>query len=215
MPTILACYPHDLVSPARRWVQELLGSPAKLVSVVAIVAALVWWQWPTIAGHDKRTDVVLLTDGFLTSTELPVDNRIHEDGRSLKWDASATSWCNAADAVHRAVDEFDPAAIVLSFSDATGCDATALTNAVHAANGHSVLIVAQPGRSGIEATTDRAGATLIDPTRYIGDQLTSTSLPCQWWETCTDGAVEVRTADGDLTPEGTDRVARLIVAELP
>ena len=215
VPTILACYPHDLVSPARRWVQELLGSPAKLVSVLAIVGALVWWQWPTLAGHDKRTDVVLLTDGFLTSTELPVDNRIHEDGRSLKWDSAATSWCNAADAVRRAVDEFDPAAIVLSFSDATGCDASALTDAVHAANGHSVLIVAQPGRSGIEATSDRAGAKLIDPTRYIGDQLTATSLPCQWWETCTDGSVAVRTADGDLTPEGTDRVARLIVAELP
>ena len=185
------------------------------MSVLAIVAALVWWQWPTIAGHDKRTDVVLLTDGFLTSTELPVVNRIHEDGRSLRWDDAATSWCNAAGAVRDAVDEFDPAAIVLSFSDATGCDATALTNAVHAANGHSVLIVAQPGRSGIESTTERAGATLIDPTRYIGDQLAATSLPCQWWETCIDGSVAVRTADGALTAEGSDRVARLIVAELP
>ncbi|MBK5332650.1 MAG: hypothetical protein JJD93_11795 [Ilumatobacteraceae bacterium] len=203
------------MSPARRWVQALRGSPAKLVSVLAVVAALVWWQWPTIAGHDKRTDVVLLTDGFLTSTELPVVNRIHEDGRSLRWDEAATSWCNAAGAVRDALDEFDPAAIVLSFSDATGCDATALTNAVHAANGHSVLIVAQPGRSGIESTTERAGATLIDPTRYIGDQLAATSLPCQWWETCIDGSVAVRTADGALTAEGSDRVARLIVAELP
>ena len=215
MPTILACYPHDLVSPARRWIQELLGSPAKLISVLAIIAALVWWQWPTIDRHDKRTDVVLLSDRFLTSTELPVVNRIHEDGRSLRWGHGATSWCTAADAVRQAVDEFDPAAIVLSFSDAAGCGATAVTEAVRAANGHSVLIVAQPGRSGVEATSDRAGATLIDPTRYIGDQLTATSLPCQWWETCIDGTVAVRTADGDLTPEGSDRVARLIVAELP
>lgn len=213
MPTILACYPHDLVSPARRWVQQSLRSPAKLVSVLAVVAALVWWQWPLIDGQDKRVDVVLLTDGFLSSTELPVVNRIHEDGRTLRWGDGATSWCNAADAVRHAVDEFDPAAIVLSFSDATGCDATALTNAVHAANGHRVLIVAQPGGSGIETPT--AGAKLIDPTRYIGDQLAATSMPCQWWETCTDGAVAVRTADGALTPEGTDRVARLIVAELP
>jgi hypothetical protein len=213
VPTILACYPHDLVSPARRWVQQLLGSPAKLLSVLAVVAALVWWQWPLIAGHDKRTDVVLLTDGFLNSTELPVVQRIHEDGRTLRWDNDATSWCNAADAVHHAVDEFDPAAIVLSFSDASGCGASALTNAVRAANGHSVLIVAQPGRSGIETAT--TGAKLIDPTRYIGDQLTATSMPCQWWDPCTDGTVAVRTADGQLTPEGSDRVARLIVAELP
>jgi hypothetical protein len=216
VPTILACYPRHLVSPARRWIQELLGSPAKLVSILAVVAALVWWQWPTIAGHDKRTDVVLLTDGFLTSTERPVTNRIHEDGRSLRWDGGATSWCDAADAVRRAVDQFDPAALVLSFSDATGCDATALTNAVHEAKGHSVLIVAQPGRSGIETATDGTGATLIDPTRFIGDQVTATSMPCQWWETCTaDGTIAVRTADGELTAEGGDRVARMIVAELP
>lgn len=180
-----------------------------------IVAALVWWQWPTIDGHDKRTDVVLLTDGFLPETQLTVVNRIREDGRSLRWERAATSWCNAAAAVGRAVDQFDPAAIVLSFSDATGCDATAVTNAVHAADGHSVLIVTQPGRSAIETATATGGATLIDPTRYIGDQLAATSMPCQWWETCTDGSVAVRAANGDLTEEGTDRVARLIVAELP
>ena len=186
------------------------------MSIVAIGFALVWWQWPTITGHDKRTDVVLITDGFLTSTQLPVTNRIHEDGRSLRWEEGTTSWCNAADAVSRAVDEFDPVALVLSFSDTTGCDATALTRAVHAANGHSVVIVAQPGRSGIEPTTDRSGATVIDPTRFIGDELIATSLPCQWWEMCSaDGTIAVRTADGDLTAEGVDRVARMIVAELP
>ncbi len=186
------------------------------MAVGLIAAALVWWQWPTIAGHDDRTDVVLLTDGFLTSTERPVTYRIHEDGRSLRWDSGATSWCDAADAVRRVEDEFDPGVIVLSFGDATGCDSTALTNAVAAAHGHRVVIVAQPGRSGIEASADRAGATLVDPTRYIGDQLSATSMPCQWWESCTvDGTVAVRDPDGALTAEGGDRVARILVAELP
>jgi hypothetical protein len=183
---------------------------------VAAVAGLIWWQWPTIAGHDKRTDVVLITDGFLSSTQLPVTNRIHEDGRTLRWDeGAATSWCNAASAVSSAVDQFDPAAVVLSFSDATGCDATAVADAVRAANGHSVVIVAQPGGSGVETVGDDAGAAVIDPTRYIGDQPTATSMPCQWWDICTDGSVPVRTADGQLTAEGSDRVARMIVAQLP
>jgi hypothetical protein len=186
------------------------------MTIVAVVAGLVWWQWPTIDHHDKRTDVVLLTDGFLTSTELPVTNRIHEDGRSLRWDGDATSWCDAADAVRRAVDQFDPAALVLSFSDASGCSASAVTDAVRAAHGHSVVIVAQPGRSGIENASAPAGAKLIDPTRFIGDQLAATSLPCQWWDICTaDGTIAVREANGDLTAEGSDRVARMIVAELP
>ena len=216
MPTILACYRRHLVSPSRRWIRELVSSPAKLVVVLAVVAALLWWQWPTIAGHDKRTDVVVLTDSFLTTTERPVTYRIHEDGRSVRWDAGATSWCGAADAVRRIETEWNPAAIVLSFADATGCDSSALTSAVKAARGHSVLIVTQPGRSGIEATADHAGATMIDPSRFIGDQLVATSMPCQWWESCTaNGTIAVRSADGSLTAEGGDRVARIIVSELP
>ena len=216
LPTIVACYPRHLVSPARRWIRELVSSPAKIVTIVGVVAGLMWWQWPTISGQDSRTDVVLLTDGFLTSTERPVTFRIHEDGRSLVWDAEATSWCDAADAVRRIEAQADPAAIVLSFASAAGCDGDAVANAVRAAKGHSVLVVAQPGRSGLESAAAQAGATLIDPSSFIGDQLTATSMPCQWWETCTaDGTIAVRTADGVLTAEGGDRVARLIVAQLP
>lgn len=184
--------------------------------VLAVVAAVLWWQWPTIAGYDKRTDVVVLTDSFLTTTERPVTYRIHEDGRSVRWDTEATSWCGAAAAVQRIENQWNPAAIVLSFADATGCDPSALTRAVHAAGGHSVLIVTQPGRSGIEAAADHADATLIDPSRFIGDQLVATAMPCQWWESCTaDGTIAVRASDGSLTAEGGDRVARIIVAELP
>ncbi len=186
------------------------------MAVVAVAAGLLWWQWPTISGQDSRTDVVLLTDGFLTSTESPVTHRIHEDGRSLRWDREATSWCDAADAVTRIEAEADPAAIVLSFASADGCDSNAVTSAVQAAKGHTVVVVAQPGRSGVEGAAAQAGATLIDPSSFIGDQLTATAMPCQWWETCTaDGTVAVRTADGVLTEEGGDRVARLIVAQLP
>lgn len=204
------------MSPARRWIRELVSSPARIVAVVAVVAGLLWWQWPTINGQDSRTDVVLLTDGFLTSTERPVTYRIHEDGRSLRWDSEATSWCDAADAVRKIEAEADPAAIVLSFGSADGCDGDAVTKAVRAAKGHAVLVVAQPGRSGVESAATQAGATVIDPSGFVGDQLNATAMPCQWWETCTaDGTVAVRTADGLLTAEGGDRVARLIVAQLP
>ena len=61
------------MSRARRWVKELLSSPAKIVAIVAIAAGLLWWQWPTIAGQDSRTDVVLLTDGFLSSARASGD----------------------------------------------------------------------------------------------------------------------------------------------
>ena len=112
---------------------------------------------------------------------------------------------------------WNPAAIVLSFADATGCDSSALTSAVQAARGHSVLIVTQPGRSGIEAAADHAGATLIDPSRFIGDQLVATSMPCQWWESCTaDGTIAVRAsrrlADrGRRRPGGPDHRRRASV----
>lgn len=193
-----------------------MSAPGKLVLVAGVIAALVWWQWPLLSGSDERTDVVLLTDDFLTSTERPVTYRIHEDGRSLQWNADAGSWCDAAAAVRRVDAEADPAAIVLSFADASGCDSSAVIDAVRAANGHRVVVVTQPGRSGFEQAAQLAGATLIDPSRFVGDQLIATSMPCQWWETCTaDGTVAVRNADGSLTPEGGDRIARVIVAALP
>jgi len=204
------------VSHARGWARQLISSPLKIVTIVAAVAALVWWQWPTVDGQDSRTDVVLLTDGFMTSAEQPVTYRIHEDGRSLLWQAGATSWCDAAEAVRKVEHEVDPAAIVLSFGSASGCDATAVADAVKAADGHTVLVVTQPGGSGVESVADTAGATVIDPTTYIGDQPVATSMPCQWWDTCTaDGTVPVRAANGSLTPEGADRVGRLIVDRLP
>ncbi|HSB86858.1 MAG TPA: hypothetical protein VLD86_11135, partial [Ilumatobacteraceae bacterium] len=72
---------------AGEWLRDELFSPGKIVLVAGTVAALVWWQWPLLSNSDSRTDVVLLADNFLTSTERPVTSRIHEDGRSLRWSA--------------------------------------------------------------------------------------------------------------------------------
>ncbi len=217
MTTILACYPRHLVSRAHGWASTVVSSPARAIAAVALVAGLLWWQWPLIAGDTARTDVVVIADDFLTSVQTPVTNRIHENGNTMRWATQpSSSWCAAADLVHAAIEQFAPSTIVLSFGGADGCDAGTLTRAVAAAGSRHVVIVAQPGRSGIEASADRGGATLVDPTRYVGDQLTAVALPCQWWDACAaDGTVEVRNADGSLTEAGSDRVARMIVAELP
>jgi hypothetical protein len=206
------------VSRARDWANTARRrprwKPGWVLTVAALIAAALWWQWPLIAGHDDRLDVLLISDAFLTANETPVTYRIHEDGRTLRWDSTAASWCTAAEEVSKIVGQFDPAVVVVSLADAAGCDQPALADVVRAAGGHTVLIVAQPGRSGIESAG--AGATVIDPTRFVGDQLAATSMPCQWWETCTaDGTIAVRNADGSLTPEGADRIARMIVGQLP
>jgi hypothetical protein len=78
------------------------------------------------------------------------------------------------------------------------------------------VVVAQPGRTGLEDAATADGATVLDPTRFVGNAVEPTSMPCQWWETCTaDGTIAVRGPDGSLTQEGGDRIARLIVAALP
>jgi hypothetical protein len=203
------------VSRARRWIRQLSASPGTLIATAAVVGGLLWWQWPLLSGQDSRTDVVLLTDSFLTTTERPVTYRIHEDGRSLEWNGAATSWCDAAAAVRDVAARYNPRAIVLSFASAAGCNARAVDDAVRAAAGHRVVIVSQPSRSGLEESGAGAGATVVDPSRFIGVALQATEMPCQWWETCpADGTVAVRAADGSLTQEGGDRVARMIVAAL-
>jgi hypothetical protein len=158
--------------------------------------------------------VLIIADGFLTGNAQPVTYRIHEDGRSLVWGPAVGDWCSLPTVVTAEVARVHPTTVVLSIGAKGQCDGDVFQRAVEAAGARTVVVVRQPGASGVER--DGAGARTVDPTRLIGGSLVLTSLPCQWWDRCeADGKVLVRDAHGALTAAGTDRVARMLVAELP
>jgi hypothetical protein len=193
---------------------QVAKRPSTIAAVVVALALLVWWQFPTLAGHGGRTDVLIMSDGFLRGHDRPVTFRIHEDGYSLAWGADVADWCSVPTALKAAVAQFHPTTVVLSYGITGTCGADAQRRAVQSAGDRAVVIVRQPGAAA-EPTSD-AGATVVDPARLVGETAAATSMPCQWWESCgSNGTVEVRDARGELTVEGADRVARMLVAQLP
>ena len=196
------------------WYRAVVGSPSRLLLAGLAFVALVWWQYPLLRDQDERTDVLVVADGFLTTFERPFTYRVREDGYAVEWAVGADTWCDAPSQVTDAVRQFRPTTVVLSFASNEGCDG-ALDAVVEAAGGGRVLVVDQPGTAldlgGMESKID-----IIDPSPLVGDRLIATSMPCQWWEDCpAGGTIAVRGADGALTEAGTDRVARMVVAELP
>jgi len=198
---------------------EQLGVPrARVVKggavAACVLAGALWWQWPALTGAADKLDVGIVTDGLVQHVEQPVSRRIREDGHTVAWFDSATTWCDAPAAVDTAVAA-GAGTIVVSFAADDGCADTAVSAVQRAAQGRRLIVVLQPGGSGVEAAFARAGVTVVDPTRLIGAAGQAASLGCQWWDICPpNGFIAVRDADGSLTLDGGERVARMLVAVL-
>ncbi len=181
----------------------------RLVAVVVAVVAVVAWWWPSIfPPTDTEIDVRFVSDGFLVGYERPIGDRVHESGRS-------TSWLEGVDVCDPSTDLLgQPGAQVLVV---TGAGINACVNMLTDATNHAarLIVISQPGVTDLSSLPD--GVHIVDPERLIGVAGSGVSMPCQWWEeaSCVDGVVTVRNPDGSLTVEGSDRIARMVVAALP
>lgn len=211
------------------------GRGIAIVAVLA-VAALVWWWYPTLTNEAADTDVAIVGDSFLRGAEREVTYRIHEDGFSLVWaatgstgapaetgttttttpDAAELSWCDAPQAVQDEVQRDHPDIVIVSFAAEGSCgtDPVAVREAVREAAGSAKLIVVT--NPAAEDAPLPAKAIVVRPSRLIGPE-GNTTEGCLWFDSDTcqpNGSVDVRTADGSLTPSGQTRIARLIVTAL-
>jgi len=209
------------------------GRGTVIVAALA-VAALVWWWYPTMTNEAADTDVAIVGDSFLRGAEREVTYRIHEDGFSLVWaatgstgapaasdttttaDAAELTWCDAPGAVEAEVRRDHPDIVIVSFAAEGSCgtDPAAVRQAVRSAAGSAKLIVVTNPAS--EDAPLPAKAVVVRPSRLIGP-VGNTTEGCLWFDSDTcqpNGRVDVRTADGALTPSGQTRIARLIVTAL-
>jgi len=207
------------------------------VAPIAVLSAAVavWWWYPTLTNEAAGTDVAIVGDSFLQGAEREVTYRIHEDGFSLVWattgstgitdpsetttttpDVPELTWCDAPRAVEAEVERVHPAIVIVSFAAEGSCgtDPVAVREAVRAAAGSSKLIVVT--NPAAEDAPLPAKAVVVRPSRLIGPVGNMTE-GCLWFDSDTcqpNGRVDVRTADGALTPSGQTRIARLIVTAL-
>jgi hypothetical protein len=200
----------DTAEPARR----RIGQAAVLALLVVLLA--MWWAWPTMAGDDAELDVMVAGDAFLVGAERSMDLRVREEGWTIAWSgAGATSWCDDPGVLRDELDRHDPGDLVLSFADGSR-DAACVERFLRGVQDGDtrVVVVVQPGAGPDAALVGQAGAEVADPGRLLGEPGEDPVRACEWWENCQDGATTVRAGDGTLSPDGGERVARVVVAAL-
>jgi hypothetical protein len=188
----------------------LRRSPAVLVAA----AFLLWWQWPWVAGHDDRLDVLSASDTLLAASERALATHVRDLGMSFATMPPEVRSCDEA-TVRAEVERRDPVAVVLA-ATGSGCDLAPLVDALRA-GGRTVVVVVEPGTG---PTSAPAAARVVDAGAIVGATRVRTERPCEWWDRsvdlpCADGGVAVVRDDrGAVTDRGIDRIGRAVAARL-
>jgi hypothetical protein len=199
---------------------DIMRRRPSLWGALAVFGVLGWWWWPSLVDRGPTNDVLIIGDGDLTESSEPVVRRIRERGLSVVENSSFGSWCEAADALPRLLDDVRPATVIVSFRTDGGCG-DSVSRSVDAIADRRAVLVVQPGVGRQDESLYNAiyglvadNIAIADPTRLLGDEL-ATNVTCQWWDDCLpDGSVEVRDTTGTLTSAGAERIARVIVSHL-
>ncbi len=179
--------------------------------VAATIVVLLWWVWPSIAGHDEQLDVLVVAEGELLEARRSMDLRVRQTGQSLEWLDLQPGWCDdpeALDGLVADIEDRSPGRVVLS---AAGICLGELVDRLPDAD---PVLVPIPGTTSTPELLAELGDTVVDPVRLIGTPGPGVVFPCEWWERCTEGVAVVRDDQGSLTPDGGERLARLVVANL-
>ncbi len=184
------------------------------VASLVVVAFVVWWQWPWLAGHDDRLDVLSASDPLLASGERAMATYVRDLGMSFAAMPTEVGSCEAAQ-VRAEVERRDPVAVVLA-ATGRGCDLGPLVDELRAA-GRAVVVVVEPG---VDPARAPAAARVVDAGPIVGVDRVRTERPCEWWDRsvdvpCADGGVAVVRDDrGAITDRGIDRIGRAVAARL-
>jgi hypothetical protein len=197
-------------------VRRRMGRGAAL-SLGATALGVLWWQWPVMAGHRDRTDVVVVGDAFLERASGALERQIRDTGRAVEVTAPR-GWCDPA-VVSGVADVVHPSgAVVVSYGGDEACDLAGVVDRLRD-DVATVVVVRQPGVAWPDGLAD-SGAVLVEPERLVGSGAPDTVLGCEWWDAVwlqpcgIDGAVPVTDGSGALTDLGLDRLARMVAGAI-
>lgn len=188
--------PAPVVPVARRaWVWPVAGA--------LLVGVLAWVVWGAPATRGDSVDVVVIGDGAVTEARDELLRRFRQEGM-----VPSVVEIDSADCADAAAHLHDAPTVVLSFADWAECDWQWAVD----------KRVEQPGGQGDDARPIGAHVRMAAPLFDGAERVT-----CEWWDTpgagedrpglgqCEpDGKVTVLD-DGQLTPAGRERFARLVV----
>lgn len=176
--------------------------------MAVVLGAILWW-WPGLTGGGHR--VTVIGSGEIGEARQDLSRRLREAGLSVDWVTGVGTWCDLAEAVDRRPSG---STVVLSPDDFEPCAEPVeriLADTFDRRLADRTVIVTFTGSPETDALVDR-GARQVPIDRLIGGP--DEPVPCVWWEDCpASGHVITRDAGG-LTPEGLQRLARLITAQV-
>lgn len=189
-----------------------LGSVARrrlFIGAVVGLGLILWW-WPGLTGSGQRPEVTVIGSGEIDETRQDLSRRLREAGLSVDWVTGVRTWCDVA----ATVDQRPSVTLVLSPEDFQPCAEPVeriLAETFDRSVAERTVIVTFTSSREVVALL-AGGARQVPIDRLIGDP--GERVPCVWWEDCpVSGDVITRDAGG-LTPEGLQRLARLITAQV-
>lgn len=178
---------------------------------LGVGVVLLWWWWPGLTGDPDDIDVGIVIGDELDVADRSIDRRLREEGFLLERSASPADWCEVAD---RAAEVRGPRVVVWAASGPDcGIDAAA-DELVRATAGRRLVVVHLPTDDpAIRDAFESRGVAVVDTERLLG--VPGATRECLWWEECpASGVVEPWNGD-QLGPIGGERLARMIVTEVP
>lgn len=178
------------------------------LAAVAILAAATWFLWPIAGGGSG--DVAAVGDDTFMPVSPALGRQLRDRGRGLVEMTPAQDWCALADGLP-ASDLADVDLLVIGVAERGDCAGDPVRAVLGELDDRGIepVVVVLPGE--LTPTSDVRlvlTETLLGPPGEL-------TMPCEWWDDCLpEGAVQVRSAGGDLTDIGTDRVARMIAAAI-
>ena len=190
----------DSPASARRW------WPA---AVVATAAAVGWYAWPVVSG--QHGDVAMVTDGAHALVAPHVVSEVRDRGRDITDLGEVANWCALAEAAPDLPIADDVEMLVVAVTDRGDCAGDPIAAVVATLDDRSVaaVIVVPPGQQ-----APNVDARMVPVESLLGPPSALTA-ECEWWDVCVPGeTVTVRSADGQLTDVGANRIARMVAATI-
>lgn len=180
-----------------------------IIAVVLLVAAVGWYAWPGISGD--HGDVVVITDADHAAVTPHLVAEVRDRGRDVTALGEVDDWCSLAVEVPTLPLSDDVDVLVVAITERGDCAGDPMAAVVDALDRRSVaaVIVVPPGQS-----APAVDARTVPVLELLGPP-SATTVECEWWDECAPGeSVRVRSAAGQLTDAGADRIARMVAATI-
>lgn len=190
--------------------KALIGRHRRAVLAAGIaMAAGIWFLWPAIAGG--AGDVAVIADGSVDEFGQALGTHVRDRGHGFVELAAVTDMCGLAAGLHgmEMSDAIDT--LVIAVAERGSCLDDPLTSVLGQLDqrGIEAVVVVFPGQD-----SPAADVRMVLAEQLIGAP-DEPSMPCEWWDECpVDGVVQVRSAGGEVTAVGADRMARMVAATI-